>query len=100
MNTEISAEVDVALRKHVERAVRPVRAGKCKKLTMREELFGHLTAIYLEEVDQRADEQQALQASFNRIGEPDSLTAELNASINWIERFHYYENILDQFFDS
>src|SRR5262245_51468515 len=96
MNTEVSPDVDLALRKHVERAVRRVRAGKAKKLTMREELFGHLTAIYLEELEQRADAHAALQAALERFGEPAALTAELNASVSWIEKLDYTEEVIDR----
>jgi hypothetical protein len=96
MNTQLPPEIDLALRKLVERAVRPVRAGKAKKLTMREELYAHLTAIYLEEVQQQADQQQALRSAFDRFGEPAALTAELNASVGWIERLDYWEEVLDR----
>ena len=96
MNPQIPSPIDLAMRKHVERAVRPVRAGKAKKLTMREELLGHLTAIYIEELEQRADQQAAFQAATGRFGDPGTLTAELNASVGWMERIEYWESVIDQ----
>jgi hypothetical protein len=38
MNAEISSGTELALRKQIERAVRPVHAGRDRKLAMREEL--------------------------------------------------------------
>jgi hypothetical protein len=96
MNTSISSATEIALRKHIERAVRPVRAGKSKKLAMREELLGHLTAIYLEEIEQRRDEQAALAAAVERFGEPAALTKELDASIGVIDRIDYWEVVADK----
>ncbi|HEY2413298.1 MAG TPA: hypothetical protein VGI40_13695 [Pirellulaceae bacterium] len=96
MNTEIPADIDLALRKHVERAVRPVRAGADRKLRMREELYGHLTAIYLEELQQRAEPQSALPAAIDRFGDSAALTAELNASLGSSARSEYWEDVANQ----
>jgi hypothetical protein len=96
MNTEIPTAIDLALRKHVERAVRPVRAGRSNKLTMREELLGHLTAIYVEELEQRADQQSALQAAIDRFGEPATLTAELDASVGAGARSEYWADVANE----
>jgi hypothetical protein len=49
MNSTISPTAEIALRKQVERAVRPVLAREKRKLRMREELLAHLTAIFGEE---------------------------------------------------
>jgi hypothetical protein len=90
MSTEIRPEVDLALRKQIERAVRPVRAGKDRKLAMREELLGHLTTIYTEELQRQPDDQAAMAAALERFGEPAALTTELNASVGSAERSAYH----------
>lgn len=51
------------LMKVVERAVRPVRVGRTRKLQMRLELLSHLTAIYDEEFGRLKDESKALAAA-------------------------------------
>jgi hypothetical protein len=61
---------------------------------MREELFAHLTAIYVDELNQQSDEQAALAAALGRFGNPAALTAELNASVRLWQRFAYYEDFL------
>jgi hypothetical protein len=86
MNGAISDSVLLELRKQVERAVRPVRAGKKWKLTMREELLAHLSAIYQEEHQRAADEQAAVAAALERFGQPSELTSELNRSLGFEER--------------
>lgn len=90
MNDEIRPEGDLALRKQIERAVRPVRAGRDRKLAMREELLGHLTALYTEEFQRQPNEQAALGAALARFGEPAALTAELNTSVGFSQRLAYY----------
>lgn len=85
----ITAEVQERLMKQVERAVRPVRAGRRRKLAMREELLAHLTALYEEERDKLADDAAALAAAFDRFGDPPELTAELDASLGWRHRLDY-----------
>jgi fumarate reductase subunit C len=71
------------LMKIVERAVRPLHAGKVRKLAMREELLGHLTAIYNEELNRRQDEPAALSAAIERFGDPPNLSRELAGSLGW-----------------
>jgi hypothetical protein len=90
MKTDIGPEVDLALRKQIERAVRPVQAGKDRKLAMREELLAHLTTIYAEERERQPDDQVAMAAALERFGEPVALTAELNASVNLSQKNAYY----------
>ena len=75
-----------ALMKHVERVVRPVRAGKIRKLAMRRELLAHLTAIYDEELTKCSDESAALAAAKDRFGQPVELTRELDRSVPWHAR--------------
>jgi len=71
------------LMKVVERAVRPLHAGKVRKLAMREELLGHLTAIYTEESARRTDERAAVTAAIERFGSPAELSRELASSLAW-----------------
>ncbi|MFV1965855.1 MAG: hypothetical protein ACC628_10560 [Pirellulaceae bacterium] len=71
---------------HVERAVRPVRAEESTKCNMRDELYAHITSIYEEELQRTGDEDAAIEGACRRFGEPDDLTVELQASIQWIER--------------
>jgi hypothetical protein len=89
MNAEISPEVLLALKKQVERAVRPVRAGKKRKLLMREELLAHLMTLFVEERLRLGRDLEAVVAANNRFGEPHALTAELNRSVGWEERANY-----------
>lgn len=98
MSTGIPAHIDLALRKQVERAVRRVRAGRDRKLAMREELFSHLTAIYGEELQRQQDEQAALAAALSRFGIPADLTAELNTSVGFRERFAHSEDLFARCF--
>jgi hypothetical protein len=86
MNTPISAAAETALRKQVERAVRPVLATEKRKLRMREELLAHVTAIFVEEHQQLRDETAALAKSCGRFGNPAELTAELNRSVGSWQR--------------
>ena len=100
MNTPISAAAETALRKQVERAVRPVLATEKRKLRMREELLAHLTAIFVEEHQQLGDETVALAKSRGRFGNPAELTAELNRSVGPWQRFaaagEHWERWLDK----
>jgi len=89
MNIEIGPEVDLALRKQIERAVRPVHAGKDRKLAMREELLAHLMAIYAEERGRQPDEQAALAAALARFGEPAVLRSELNSSVGFSDKIAF-----------
>jgi hypothetical protein len=72
---------------HVERAVRPVRAGSSRKLRMREELLTHLTVIYEEERVRLGDNALALRQAVQRFGDPTQLTKELQATVPRYERF-------------
>jgi hypothetical protein len=102
MNVEISSAADLALRKQVERAVRPVLATEQRKLRMREELLAHLTAIFVEEHQQLGDETAALAKSRGRFGNPADLTTELNRSVGPWQRFaaagEHWERWLDKTF--
>jgi hypothetical protein len=102
MNVEIGPAVDLALRKHVERAVRPVAATEKRKLQMREELLAHVTAIFCEEQQRLVDEAAALAATCERFGNPAELMAELNRSAGTWQRFgaavEHWERQLDKSF--
>lgn len=89
MNDQVLNE----LKRCVERAVRPVLAGDVRKLRMREELLGHLTAIYEEEL-QRLEESAALARARERFGDPSQLTDELRGSVSGLEHFRY---LLDRY---
>lgn len=74
------------LRIAVERVVRPIRAGRKRKLQMREELLGHLTAVFEEELAGQTDEAAAVAQAVTRLGEPATLTRELQQSVPWLDR--------------
>ncbi|OHB83322.1 MAG: hypothetical protein A2V98_08130 [Planctomycetes bacterium RBG_16_64_12] len=65
----------------VERAVRPVRASLVRKRRMREELLGHLVAIYDEEAGRLGEGPAALEQARQRFGDPRALTKELQAAV-------------------
>lgn len=74
----------------VERAVRPVRAGTPSKRRMREELLGHLTAIYDAELGRLRDSDAALEATAQRFGDPAELARELEAALPHHERISHF----------
>ena len=71
---------------HVERAVRPVRAGPARKLKMRQELLAHLSGIYDEELAHHGDPAAARAEALRRFGDPAALTGELQDSVPSAER--------------
>src|SRR5207247_1586234 len=71
---------------HVERIVRPIHAD-CSKLRMRTELLGHLQTAFDEERARGLDEATALAEAKRRLGDPATLTRELQASVPRLERF-------------
>jgi hypothetical protein len=79
------------LMKHVERAVRPVRADRNRKLQMREELLAHLTALVDEERQRTGDDEAALAAAAARFGDPAALARELDASVGAWQRYSWRE---------
>jgi len=99
MNTEIPSEIELSLRKQIERAVRPVHAGKDRKLAMREELLWHLTMVYAEERERQPDDQAALAAALDRFGEPAALTSELNASAGFPQKISYRIDLGEDYFN-
>jgi hypothetical protein len=85
----MNEQIQQALMTHVERAVRPLRAGRKRKLQMREELLAHLSSIYREQLDRGHGEAAALAAARQRFGEAAELSAELAASLTWHDRFEW-----------
>lgn len=71
---------------HAERAAGPVLASPRRRRQMREELLAHLLAAYDEEFARLGDEWAAAAASRARFGEPETLAAELRASVPLVER--------------
>ena len=80
---------NIALMKHVERIVRPVKASVRRKRKMREELLAHLSAIFYEELARSGDPTAAVNTATERFGDPAELTAELQATAPRLERFEY-----------
>lgn len=65
----------------VERVVRPVPASTARKGRMREELLGHVTAVFEEELATLGDDEAALERTEQRFGNPDELTGQLLKSV-------------------
>jgi hypothetical protein len=78
-----------ALRVHVERIVRPIHASVRRKNKMREELLAHLTAAFEEERNLADSDDVAIERATERLGEPVSLRAELQASVPWVEHMSF-----------
>ena len=72
-----------ALMIHVERAVRPLRASKLRKLRMREEMLGHLKGIYEEERERLGDHDAAVRGAIKRFGPAEELSQKLQTSVPW-----------------
>jgi hypothetical protein len=90
MNDQVLNE----LKRVVERAVRPVRAGDLRKLRMREELLDHLTAIYEEELQRLGEPMAAIAQARERFGDPGLLTDELRGAVSGLEYIRY---VLDRY---
>ncbi len=74
------------LRQEVERVVRPIVASESRKNCMREELLGHLTNLYEQELARSQNEDQAAAAALTRFGKRAELTRELQKSVPAVER--------------
>ncbi len=79
-------EVLISQMKIVERVVRPLLASNARKRKIRDELLIHLSATYDEELARHNDPFAALAAAGKRFGSPAELTAELQATVPWIEQ--------------
>ncbi len=75
-----------ALRVHVERIVRPIRASVPRKNKMREELLGHLMTAYAEETRAGISEEEAVTRAAQRLGDPGALRSDLQSSVPTLER--------------
>lgn len=82
----MNEHTETQLRIAVERIVRPLRAGRKRKLRMREELLGHLTAVFEEECAGEQDEAAAVARAVARLGDPAALSRELQQSLPWMDR--------------
>jgi hypothetical protein len=71
---------------HVERIVRPVRAGGKRKLRMRRELLAHLEAAMEEELPLCPDQSAAIARALARLGNQAEITAQLQESVPRFER--------------
>lgn len=76
-----------ALRIHVERAVRPVRASGLRKDRMREELLAHLAGVFEEELVRLGDEQAAAQEAIRRFGAAQDVSRQLQAAVPRVEQW-------------
>ena len=79
-----------ALRVHVERVVRPIRASSIRKDRMREELLGHLTRLFDEELAINDDLPSAATEAIRRFGDAALLSRELQESVPRIERWAFF----------
>jgi hypothetical protein len=75
-----------ALRREVERVVRPIVASEPSKNRMREELLGHLTGLYDQELARSANEKLATAAALARFGNLSELRRELQQTVPLVER--------------
>ena len=75
-----------ALRVHVERAVRPIRANGLRKDRMREELLAHLTGVFEEELERLGDEGGAAREAIRRFGGAQDVSQELQAAVPRVEQ--------------
>lgn len=91
MNSNLERQLKIT----VERVVRPVKTWDVRKQVIREELLGHLTAIYREEFERSGDEAGALHAARSRFGAPEELTRELQ---NGVPRIPRWVEVLNNFF--
>lgn len=86
-------DIHLALMKIVERAVRPVRCNTARKRRMRDELLAHLSEIYDEELARSGVPTAAVRGAATRFGDPNELTAELQAAVPRREQLeHQFES--------
>lgn len=78
-----------ALRLHVERIVRPIRASPRRKDRMREELLAHLMRLYDEQLARTNNPESAVAEAIRRFGDASSLKHELQGTVHWLERWAF-----------
>lgn len=76
----------IELKRHVERAVRPIRASLRRKDRMREELFAHIQGIHAEERARGQSEEAAIARAIERFGDPVELNRSLQETVPAAER--------------
>jgi hypothetical protein len=74
----------------VERAVRPVRASMSRKQKMREELLGHVSAVFEAESKAFGDQRAALERTEQRFGCPTELSGQLQESVPVSDLFYRF----------
>ncbi|HEY7088301.1 MAG TPA: hypothetical protein VH518_09450 [Tepidisphaeraceae bacterium] len=74
------------LEKYANRAIEPIIASPGRKRRMLEELLGHLLSAYDEERSSLQNDGAAAEAAWQRLGDPQILSAQLQASVPAIER--------------
>jgi hypothetical protein len=82
MNENVLTQLKV----FVERAVRPVRALRRRRMKMREELLAHVSDVFEQEAARSVSVVDALARTQQRFGELAPLTASLQESVPWPER--------------
>jgi ATP-dependent Clp protease ATP-binding subunit ClpC len=74
----------------VERVVRPVQASIARKRRMRDELLAHVIATFEQELAKLDNESAALEQTAVRLGDPSTLTNELQESISIGDRIRSF----------
>lgn len=74
------------LKVYVERIVRPIAAEESLKDRLREELWGHLQALYADELAQCGNAWEALAKTQDRLGEPANIRRDFLRSLSPLDR--------------
>lgn len=91
-----------AMRIHVERLVRPIRASEQHKNRMREEFLAHLEQRAAAARENGMSEDDAIASATKSLGDIDALRAELQATIPAVERMLFTKTplaVLDGWFE-
>jgi len=68
---------------HVEKAVRPLQISQLRRSRIREELLGHLTGLYEEELENGSDSKQAIASAIARFGPATEISGNLRRTLPW-----------------
>jgi hypothetical protein len=71
----------------VHQVVEQIRSSVARKAAMREELLGHLSEAYEEELSRCGDPKKAMEQVRKRFGDAGTLHHELQAVVPWAEQF-------------
>lgn len=74
-----------ALKIHVERIVRPIRASVKRKNRMREELLAHLIAGYKDERKEMGSDEEAIEQVIERLGAVEAVRRDLETTVPKLE---------------